>query len=140
VDEAREAEVAEVTAHVVLWALDRPGVRGVAMAGSWARGEARPDSDVDLVVLVDDQRAVEPAAVALPDGAVDVGTREWGPLKERRYRLPSGLEVELGLAPPSWASLPADAGTARVVAEGFRVLLDPEGLLTRLVREVAASS
>jgi uncharacterized protein len=141
VPEGQAAEVADVASRVVLWALDRPGVRAVGMAGSWARGDAGPGSDVDLVVVVDDPAAVgEGVASALPGDAVDVATREWGPVLERRFRLPSGMEVDVGLAPVSWATVPVDAGTARVVSDGFRVLLDPEGLLTRLVREVAASS
>jgi uncharacterized protein len=143
VDRVRSAEVAAVAASVVRWALARPDVRAVGMAGSEARGEARPDSDLDLVVVVDDPeslRAGEEAAAALPGGAVEVRTREWGPVLERRFRLPNGLEVELGLAPASWAAVPVDVGTARVVADGFRVLSDPEGLLTRLVRAVAQES
>jgi uncharacterized protein len=130
-----------VVACVLRWARARPDVRAVGMAGSEARGEAGPGSDVDLVVVVDDPGGLsEEAMAALPDGAVDVRTREWGPVLERRFRLPGGLEVELGLAPASWADVPVDAGTARVVADGFRVLLDPDGLLTRLVGAVASES
>ncbi|MGH2704321.1 MAG: nucleotidyltransferase domain-containing protein [Actinomycetota bacterium] len=32
----------------------RPDVCGVAIVGSWARGEARADSDLDLVILTED--------------------------------------------------------------------------------------
>jgi uncharacterized protein len=142
VDPGRTAEVAEVAARVVRWALDRPDVRAVGMVGSWARGDARPDSDVDLVVLADDPARLcggEWAPAVLP-GAVDVARRVWGPLLERRFRLPGGLEVEFGLAPVSWAAVPVDEGTAHVVADGLRVLLDPDGLLTRLVEAVARRS
>jgi hypothetical protein len=128
---------------VIRWALDRPEVRAVAMAGSWARGEARPDSDVDLVLVVDDPAGLgagDAVAAALPAEAVDVVTREWGPLLERRFRLPSGLEIDLGLAPVSWAAVPVDRGTARVVGDGFVVLHDPSGLLTRLLGAVAGPS
>jgi hypothetical protein len=133
-----EADVAEVAARVVRWALDRPAVRGVALAGSWARGQPRAGSDVDLVVLTDDEPL--DVADALPADAVDLGSRRWGPLHERRFRLTSGLEVDLGLAPLSWAAVPVDHGTARVVAGGLRVLWDPDGLLTRLVGKVAGPS
>jgi predicted nucleotidyltransferase len=39
----------------------RPDVVGVLLFGSWARGDHRPDSDVDLVVIIDAgyQRHVE---------------------------------------------------------------------------------
>jgi hypothetical protein len=55
--------------------------------------------------------------------------QDWGPLRERRVRLHSGLHVELGVVPPSWAALPLDPGTARVLRHGCRVLYDPERLL-----------
>ena len=140
---ARNSEVAAVTRRVVRWAAARPDVRAVGLAGSQARGTPRPDSDVDLVLLVDEPRAYLGAGCpsgALEEPVVDLRTRWWGPLLERRFRLPSGLEVELGFAPPEWAAVPVDAGTRRVVADGFVVLHDPSGLLGRLVREVAGGS
>lgn len=64
-----------------------PGVVAVALGGSWARGEARPDSDVDLGVYyrpehrpsVEDLRrlAQELDDRHLPDLATEIG--EWGP-------------------------------------------------------------
>ena len=140
-DWSRGFQAGRVAQRVVRWATPRPDVRGVALAGSRARGTARPDSDVDLVVLVDDPRAyLGWPAEELEEAAVDLRTRWWGPVLERRFRLPSGLRVELGFAPPSWAAVPVDAGTRRVVADGFVVLHDPSGLLGRLVREVAGGS
>ncbi len=53
----------------------------------------------------------------------------WGPLRERRVRLRSGLQVELGVVTPAWAALPLNPGTARVLGDGCRILHDPEGLL-----------
>jgi hypothetical protein len=110
-------------------------VVAVALVGSWARGAAGPDSDVDLVVLT------ESPAVYLEreewvrelGGARVVRTRRWGVLTERRLAMP-GLEVDVGFVLPSWASTdPVDAGTARVVAGGLVPLYDPQGLLARLV-------
>jgi len=37
--------------RVVWWAESVREVRAIALVGSWARGEARADSDVDLIVL-----------------------------------------------------------------------------------------
>jgi uncharacterized protein len=138
----RPAEVAWVLDSVVRWAAARPDVLAVGLAGSQARGEARPDSDVDLGLLTDAPEAYLGGSWA-PEAlghAVDVRTRWWGPLLERRFRLAGGLEVECGFAPPAWAALPVDAGTSRVVADGFVVLQDPSGLLGQLVRAVARES
>ena len=55
-------------------------------------------------------------------------------MTERRFALPSGLEVEFGVAPPSWAATdPVDEGTRRVVTDGALVLYDPKGILARLL-------
>ena len=136
----RAEEVRALLVRVRSWAAGRPDVRAVGLAGSWARGTARPGSDVDLVVLTDRPRAyagVAWVAAATGEGVSDVRTRRWGPLLERRLALPSGLEAEFGFAPASWAALPVDPGTARVVADGFVVLHDPSDLLGRLVRVAA---
>jgi len=39
---------------VLAWATAQPKIRAVALVGSHARGAARPDSDIDLVLLVTD--------------------------------------------------------------------------------------
>ncbi len=84
---------------------------------------------------VDDDARV---TAALPDGSGElVHAGEQGVLSERRVRLPSGLEVDFGFVAPSWASTdPVDAGTAQVVRDGCRPLLDDSGLLERLVAAV----
>lgn len=118
------------------WAAARPDVVAVGLAGSWARGEARADSDADLVILtIEPRRYLEDEAWVRELGGLRVvETQAWGPLTERRFVLPSGLEVEAGIVPTSWASTdPIDSGTLGVVRDGFRVVYDPEGLLARLV-------
>ena len=139
-DTARAAEVEHLLARIVAWAAGRD-VQGVALVGSWARGAARPDSDVDVVVLTTGPQAyatgTEWIADACGQDAPVLRTAAWGPLIERRVRLASGLEVEFGFALPAWAAvLPADPGTARVVRDGCRPLHDPQGLLGRLVTAV----
>ena len=68
-----------------------------------------------------------------------VRTERLGPLTERRLALRSGLELEVGIVDPSWASVvPLDEATRRVVENGFRILHDPHGLLRALVAAVVA--
>jgi hypothetical protein len=100
-------------------------------------------SDIDLVVLTDDRDSyltgtdwIEPAAGQA--GRI-VRTQAWGPVMERRVELPSGFLVEFGFAPTEWACVdPLDPENARVVADGFEVLYDPDELLHRLVLAVAS--
>jgi predicted nucleotidyltransferase len=133
--EDRVAEVEAVIERLVEFVAARGEVRGLVLVGSWARRTARMDSDIDVVVL-----AAEPAALSaevwldLFDGGRVVRRRQWGPLDEIRVALPSGLEVEVGIVPLSWAATdPVDPGTRRVINDGHRVLHDPVDLLGRLV-------
>ena len=133
----RRREVELLLERVPAWASARVDVTAVALVGSWARGEEGPGSDVDLVVLTEDPLAytegddwIEPLA----PGASLVRTGDWGAVVERRLRLPSGLEVEVGVGRSSWAATaPVDAGTLRVVRDGLRSVHDPRGLLARLL-------
>jgi len=134
--DARVAEVERVVRQASHWAATRPDVRALLLVGSWARQAARPDSDVDLVVLT------TTPDVYTPDGAwtraldaVGISrVQQWGPIAERRLVLPSGLEVEIDIGPLSWAQAdPVDAGTRRVVTDGCHILYDPAGQLQRLI-------
>ncbi|MGH2819530.1 MAG: nucleotidyltransferase domain-containing protein [Actinomycetota bacterium] len=117
------------------WARAHGDVSALGLIGSWARGTARPDSDVDIVLLtrsVDDY-ARDPSWVRDLLGAEFLGTRAWGAITEIRLALPSRLEVEVDVGDPSWAATdPVDAGTRAVVRDELRILHDPEGLLGRL--------
>lgn len=91
------------------------------------------DSDVDIVVLTDRARYSAAKVWTGLLGGEAVRLAEWGPLREVRVRRPSGLEVEVGVAPVSWADTdPVDAGTRRVVGAGHHIVHDPVGVLARL--------
>ena len=116
-----------------------PSVHAIALVGSCARGTPGPDSDVDLVIL-----CAEPDDLCRSGdwfthfGSVTlVGQRQFGDVTERRLRRGDGVDIEIGLAPLSWAETdPVDAGTARVVREGFSIVFDPHGTLARLAEVV----
>jgi len=121
-------------AAIAAWAESEPRVAAVALVGSHARGEARPDSDVDLVVLCDGVDAfVEDLGWLHRFGAPSRYTLEhWGTVRSIRVWFETGLEVEFGFAAPAWAAAPVDEGALRVVAGGFRVLFDRNGTLNDL--------
>jgi hypothetical protein len=93
-------------------------------------------SDIDIVLLTND-----PAIYTVATGWWDflgqaelIATKQWGRITERRVALPSGLEIEFGIAPPSWASIdPPDSGTMGVIGDGLQIIHDPHGLLRALV-------
>lgn len=128
--------------EVVIWAENADGIAGVALVGSYAYGAARPDSDVDLVLLMPDPKPFLEATAWLdrfgPVASCDV--EDWGAVTSLRVVYESGLEVEFGLSTPAWADIPVDAGTRRVVSDGMRVLYDPEGIMEALQRAVSAAA
>ncbi len=136
----REAEIAWVVEVVTAWTHSRPDIRGVVVVGSWARGTATMSSDVDIVLLTNDPATYLGSARwwGFLGRAQLVATRQRGPLTELRVALPSGLEIEFGIVPPSWASIdPPDPGTMRVVRDGVQIIYDPDGLLRALVGTAA---
>jgi uncharacterized protein len=131
---------------ILAWARTETKVRAIALAGSLARGTARADSDIDLVVLTDAPEFFRADANWLDAiNWSDVAARplkwrdeEYGVLWSRRLWVEQGrVEVEIGFARPAWANVnPLDPGTQRVVADGCRILYDPDGLLARLCAAV----
>ena len=116
-----------VAARVAVWAPERREILGAGLAGS------------RLILLVEDAAAYTQRAEWIHAlGATRiVRTERFGSLTERRLALPSGAEVEVGIAEPAWASVvPLDPLTRQVVEGGFRILHDPHGLLRSLVAAV----
>lgn len=113
------------------WASGRADVQAVALVGSWARDAARSDSDVDLVLVVDDVGAwlADHGWMSAVHEWVSFVDEDWGLVQSRRVDHGDGLVVEYGLTTREWATPPIDDGTARVIRDGMVALHDPEGLL-----------
>lgn len=126
--------VARLIQDVQVWAETRPDVLGVALVGSYARQAARPDSDVDLVVVCESPSAfLENAAwIGAFGRPIRTGREDWGRVTSVRVWYAGGLEVEFGIADAAWAEAPLDEGTRRVVQDGCIVLFDRVGVLTGL--------
>ena len=124
---------------VTRWARDREDVVGLALVGSHARGLARPDSDVDLAVLSKDPSSLinDQSWTANFGNTREIKTEQYGPMWSVRVFYEHGPEVEFGLADPSWAQVPLDPGTQRVISDGIRILFDPAGVL-RAAKDAAA--
>ncbi len=140
-DIGTKSSVVEFLNSVTEWAQNQPTISGVALVGSHARGEARSDSDIDLVLLCANSQAFL-SDVSWVERFGDVETCEtedWGMVTSLRVRYQDGLEVEFGMTTPEWAELPVDPGTKSVILNGMRILIDRDGMLARLLETVTAS-
>src|ERR1700683_3351656 len=92
--------------QIARWAGKQSDIRALCVVGSHANGLAKPDSDLDLVIL-----CVEPR-VFLDDqnwlrafGEIEKSELEdWGALKSIRAFYRGGSEVEFGIASLGWAA------------------------------------
>ena len=127
-------EVERLLADMAGWGESRNDIEAIGLVGSYARGQAHVTSDVDIVILTPafaDLAADTSWFRRLRANSHLVRSATWGPLLERRHRMASGLLVELGLVAPTWAELPLDPGTRRVLGDGHRIVHDPHSLLAR---------
>ena len=127
--------------RVTDWAVHQPTIAGVALVGSYARGAARPDSDIDMVLLCTEPRGflTETSWIHRFGEVRTCHTEEWGAVTSLRVYYTDGLEVEFGMTTLAWAVLPVDPGTQHVVSHGMCILWDREGVLGRLREAVSAS-
>jgi len=120
------------------WARECSGIVALALVGSYARNEARPDSDIDLVVLCTNPAGFhqDTAWISRFGKVQQMGAEDYGKTQSLRVFYVNGLEVEFGIADPTWVSIPLDEGTKRVLTDGVQILHDPQGLLARAVHEI----
>jgi predicted nucleotidyltransferase len=120
---------------VARWATAERDIDAVALVGSHASGEARPNSDVDLMILTSkSSRYFNDVSWTKGFGAVLTSASEhYGRVKSVRVRYDGGLEVEFAFAPLEWADTePADADTVEIVSRGMVIVADKSGSLGTL--------
>lgn len=117
-------------ASTAAWAERQAGLRAVLLIGSYARGAARPDSDVDLVLVVDDPEIWlgELGWLAHFGAVLEVSRRDFGPVQSLTVRYGRGPEIEFGITGLSWEEMArTDPKTRAIVEAGAQVWHDPAG-------------
>jgi predicted nucleotidyltransferase len=136
-------EIAGFFEAVKTWAANRADILAVGVVGSHARGTARSDSDVDLVIITQNPRPYMDDASWLNffGQVIRTSDEDWGLLQSRRTFYADGLEVEFGITTPAWAALdPVDEGTRGVIADGAQAVYDPHEIWAALMTKVQQKS
>lgn len=136
------ANVSDFLQSVVEWAKMEPSLLALALVGSHAHGEASPESDVDLILLLKNPEVY----VKDRDWVSDFGNpiriikEDWGKVTSLRVFYADGLEVEYGLSDIEWGSDPNDQGDAQVINDGLIVLYEKDGHLSNKLKPFLKSS
>lgn len=112
------------------WAENEENIQAVGLVGSHAKGTAKPDSDIDLMIIVRDKDFYIKNSDWINNfGEVErVKDETWGNVKTKRLFYKNGLEVEYNFDTKEWAN-PKDPGTKKVVSDGMKILVDKEQIL-----------
>jgi uncharacterized protein len=142
-------KVESILAEVIEWAGQSADISAVSLVGSWARGTARKDSDIDLMLLSSNPskfRNSEDWINQIDWGKAGSKVKAWkdddyGLAWSRHICLEDKTKIECSFGYLSWASTnPIDAGTCRVVSDGCRILYDPEELMAKLVSKIKSQA
>ncbi|MCX2718130.1 nucleotidyltransferase domain-containing protein [Lentiprolixibacter aurantiacus] len=123
-------------------------ILAVGLCGSWARGAANSDSDIDLSFICRDKEFFKTTAwlqkidfKIINSNIIRFEDQKYGVVWSRHVFLEDGTEIEFSFADTSWANIdPLDTGTEKVVSDGYRILYDPHQLLKRLLQKVKAKT
>lgn len=129
---------------IVDFAESRHDILAVGLCGSWARGEAGPDSDIDFSIIVENKLKFKSMdwIEALPFSKIQDSMKSfrdeiYGVTWSRHVFLESGIEIEFGFANKSRTDIDnLDEGTRKVVSDGYKILYDPNSILSVLVSSV----
>lgn len=104
-------------------------IKSIIIVGSYARGENRKDSDIDVVIITKDK----PNLIKNQEFIDEFGkvlTKQieyYRACTSIRVWYENSLEVEFGIVDTSWISIPLDSGTYKVLSDGFKVIIDKNG-------------
>lgn len=121
--------------QIIVWAKENKSILGLALVGSYARNQARKDSDIDLVILISDSaKYILNYEWVKQFGDIEkIRQVNYGAVTSWHVHYKNAYEVEFGITSPSWADIPAEQGTREVVTDGIVILFDPKELLSKLM-------
>jgi uncharacterized protein len=120
------------------WAATQNSVHGAALIGSYARNEAKTDSDIDIMILTTQAKQfISNTQWASSFGRVNsISIEHYGVVTSIRVFYVDLYEVEFSFCSPQWAHVPLDKGTETVLLGGVTILYDPHNLFKEAVQSL----
>ncbi len=138
----------EILTLIAEYAKSNNQILAIGLCGSWARGTARPDSDIDLSIITENKLIFKKTDwieeldfEKINETIKYFEDRVYGRVWSRHVFLNSKTEIEFSFADKSWADTDnLDEGTRKVVSDGYKIIYDPQLILEKLVKKVRMSS
>lgn len=123
----------DIIKMITEWGKKDPQVEAIVLVGSFARATNQQSSDIDVCIITDykDELLYKISFIHTLGNVKNYVLEYWGACTSIRVWFEEGEEVEFGLVKPSWYSIPLDAGTRRVLEDGYQILVDKKGVLTK---------
>lgn len=148
--------IKEILELIRNWAEERSEILALALVGSYARGEATLESDIDLMVIASDTEFFRHNYDWMHQinwESINYKIQKWndaeyGVVWSRHIYLSNlnndlfnnfnnKLKVEISFGLPTWTSIsPIDSGTFGVVSRGCQIIYDPQGILLNLMSKI----
>lgn len=148
--------IKEILELIRNWAEERSEILALALVGSYARGEATLESDIDLMVIASDVeffRHNYDWMHQIDWESINYKIQKWndaeyGVVWSRHIYLSNlnndlfnnfnnKLKVEISFGLPTWASInPIDSGTFGVVSRSCQIIYDPQSILINLMSQI----
>ena len=117
------------------WVESQPLILGAVLVGSHARGAARVDSDIDLVVIAKDPKVLLEDDEWLKHfgNPSKIGREDYQSVQSKRVFYTNGLEVEFGITTSDWLVVSND--TRQILNDGHKILNDKASLFSAFFRK-----
>lgn len=126
------AEINSFIEKLRFWSSEQPDIEASAIVGSWARGTARADSDIDVIVITSEpSKLLDDNAWFEQFGQVEKFKREdWGLVQSLRVHYANGQEIEFGITTGEWISpIEIELASGQIMRDGMMIVYDPQQAL-----------
>ena len=123
------AEIDNFIKKLRIWSSEQPDIEASAIVGSWARGTARADSDIDVILITrEPAKLLDGNAWVEHFGRIEKLKREdWGLVQSLRVHYLDGQEIEFGITTVEWLSQEEiRLASGQIMRDAMMIVYDPQ--------------